>query len=161
MALTRRSLLEQIGAMGGVGATYLAMEALGLAVATPAGAENFSLPKGSGNGRSVVILGAGVAGLVSAYELTQAGYRVTVLEARDRIGGRAWTIRGGDRIEQIGRPDQRATFAPGPLLQCRASPHPFDASRDPWICAPLWCSDGDIRQRQQERRMGLRRQGSP
>lgn len=112
MALTRRSLLEQIGAMGGVGATYLAMEALGLAVATPAGAQNFSLPKASGNGRSVVILGAGVAGLVSAYELMQAGYRVTVLEARDRIGGRAWTIRGGDRIEQIGRPDQRATFAP-------------------------------------------------
>ncbi len=70
------------------GATYLAMEALGLAVATPAGAENFSLPKASGNGRSVVILGAGVAGLIAAYELMQAGYRVTVLEARDRIGGR-------------------------------------------------------------------------
>ena len=45
MALTRRSLLERIGAIGGAGATYLAMEALGLAVPTPAGAENFSLPK--------------------------------------------------------------------------------------------------------------------
>ena len=52
-------LLEQIGAVGGAGATYLAMEALGLAVPTPAGAENFTLPRGSGNGRSVVILGAG------------------------------------------------------------------------------------------------------
>jgi monoamine oxidase len=89
------------------------MEALGLAVPTRAGAENFSLPRDSGNGRSVVILGAGIAGLVSAYELMQAGYRVTVLEARDRIGGRSWTIRGGDRIEQIGRPDQRATFSDG------------------------------------------------
>ena len=49
--------------------------------------------------------------IVSAYELQQAGYRVTVLEARDRIGGRAWTIRGGDRIVQIGRPDQHATFS--------------------------------------------------
>ena len=113
MALTRRSLLERIGAIGGAGATYLAMEALGLAVPTPAGAENFSLPKDSGNGRSVVILGAGIAGLVSAYELQKAGYRVTVLEARNRIGGRAWTVRGGDRIEQIGRPDQVAAFSNG------------------------------------------------
>ena len=43
MALTRRALLEQIGAVGGVGAAYLAMEALGLAIPTPAGAENFAL----------------------------------------------------------------------------------------------------------------------
>ena len=113
MALTRRALLERIGAVGGVGATYLAMEAMGLSIPTPAGAENFSLPQGSGGGRSVVILGAGIAGLVSAYELSRAGYKVTVLEARDRIGGRVWTIRGGDRIVQTGRPDQHATFDPG------------------------------------------------
>ena len=113
MALTRRRLLEQIGAAGGAGAAYLAMEALGLAIPTPAGAENFTLPRTSGNGRSVVILGGGIAGLVSAYELRKAGYRVTVLEARNRIGGRVWTIRGGDRIVQIGRPDQHASFDPG------------------------------------------------
>jgi monoamine oxidase len=86
---------------------------MGLAVPTPAGAESFALPRTSGNDRSVVILGAGIAGLVSAYELKRAGYRVTVLEARDRIGGRSWTIRGGDKVEQIGRPDQHATFDPG------------------------------------------------
>ena len=113
MALTRRALLEQVGAVGGAGAAYLAMEALGLAVPTPAGAQNFALPRASGGGRSVVILGAGIAGLISAYELQKAGYRVTVLEARDRIGGRSWTIRGGDRIVQTGRPDQVASFAPG------------------------------------------------
>ena len=113
MALTRRALLEQIGRVGGVGAAYMAMETLGLAVPTPAGAENFALARGSGSGRSVVILGAGIAGLVSAYELQRAGYHVTVLEARDRIGGRSWTIRGGDRIVQTGRPDQLATFDPG------------------------------------------------
>src|SRR5690349_4938813 len=113
MALTRRALLEQVGAVGGAGAMYLAMEALGLAIPTPAGAENFKVPAGSGKGRSVVILGAGIAGLVSAYGLQKAGYRVTVLEARDRIGGRAWTLRGGDRIVQTGRPDQIATFDPG------------------------------------------------
>ncbi len=113
MALTRRALLEHIGAAGGAGAAYAAMEALGLAIPTPAGAENFSLPARSGSGHQVVILGAGIAGLVSAYELRRAGYQVTVLEARDRIGGRAWTIRGGDKIEQTGRPDQYATFDPG------------------------------------------------
>src|SRR6476660_6752333 len=113
MALTRRALLEHVGTAGGLGAAYMAMETLGLAIPTPAGAENFSLPRGSGNGLSVVTLGAGIAGLVSAYELQRAGYRVTVLEARDRIGGRSWTIRGGDRIAQNGRPDQLATFDPG------------------------------------------------
>ena len=113
MKLTRRAVLEQVGAAGGLGAAYAAMELLGLTFPTPAGAENFALPAGSGGGRSVVILGAGIAGLVSAYELQRAGYRVTVLEARDRIGGRAWTIRGGDRVEQIDRPLQQAAFTSG------------------------------------------------
>jgi monoamine oxidase len=113
MAVTRRTLLEQIGMIGGMGATYMAMEALGLAVPTPAAAEAFGLPAGSGGGRSVAILGAGIAGLVCAYELRRAGYGVTVLEARDRVGGRVWTIRGGDRIVQTGRPDQRAEFDDG------------------------------------------------
>jgi monoamine oxidase len=113
MTITRRTLLEQIGAVGGISAAYMAMEALGLAIPTPANAEHFALPVRSGNGKSVVILGAGVAGLVSAYELQRVGYRVTVLEARDRIGGRVWTIRGGERIVQTGRSDQRAEFEPG------------------------------------------------
>ena len=111
--VTRRSLLEQIAGIGGAGLTYSAMEALGLAFPTAAGAEKFALSRRSGSGRSVVILGAGIAGLVSAYELQRAGHQVTVLEARDRIGGRVWTIRGGDRIVQTGRPDQRAAFDDG------------------------------------------------
>jgi monoamine oxidase len=112
MALTRRALLEQIGKAGGLGAAYLAMETLGLAIPTPAGAENFALPRVAGR-PSVVVLGAGIAGLISAHELQKAGYRVTVLEARGRVGGRVWTIRGGDRIVQKDRPDQLATFDPG------------------------------------------------
>jgi monoamine oxidase len=111
VALTRRTLLEQFGRAGGLGASYLAMEALGLALPTPAGAEHFELPPTTG--RSVVILGAGIAGLVSAYELRRAGYAVTLLEARDRVGGRSWTIRGGDRIVHIGGEDQVAAFDPG------------------------------------------------
>jgi monoamine oxidase len=41
----------------------------------------------------VIVIGAGAAGLMAAAELIQAGRSVTVLEARDRIGGRIWTRR--------------------------------------------------------------------
>jgi len=46
---------------------------------------------------SIVIVGAGLAGLVAARELEQRGCRVAVFEARDRIGGRVWTLREGFR----------------------------------------------------------------
>jgi monoamine oxidase len=44
------------------------------------------------NGKSVVVIGAGFAGLAAAYELKSAGYDVTVLEARDRVSGRVVTF---------------------------------------------------------------------
>lgn len=48
----------------------------------------------------VVVIGAGFAGVTAARELTQAGKRVAIVEARDRIGGRVWytldRIRGFD-----------------------------------------------------------------
>lgn len=40
---------------------------------------------------TIVVIGAGVAGLSAARELKALGYQVTVIEARDRIGGRVWT----------------------------------------------------------------------
>jgi monoamine oxidase len=43
------------------------------------------------NGRQVLVLGAGMAGLSAAQHLKQAGAHVTVIEARDRVGGRTWT----------------------------------------------------------------------
>ena len=113
MALTRRALLERIGAVGGAGATLAAMQVLGLTVPTPASAADFMLPPGSGGGKSVVVLGAGIAGLVAAYELRRAGYEVTVLEARDRAGGRVWTLRGGDAVVHAERPLQHASFSDG------------------------------------------------
>jgi len=46
-----------------------------------------------GLARKVLVAGAGLAGLSAAYELVQAGHQVTVIEARDRPGGRVFTLR--------------------------------------------------------------------
>lgn len=43
--------------------------------------------------KKVIVMGAGLAGLAAAYELSQAGYDVIVLEARTRPGGRVFTMR--------------------------------------------------------------------
>ncbi|HEY8517326.1 MAG TPA: NAD(P)/FAD-dependent oxidoreductase [Candidatus Binatia bacterium] len=43
----------------------------------------------------VAVVGAGLAGLAAASELRARGFEVIVLEARERIGGRVWTVREG------------------------------------------------------------------
>jgi monoamine oxidase len=44
--------------------------------------------------RSVIVIGAGAAGLAAARDLSRAGCEVVVIEARDRIGGRVFTLTG-------------------------------------------------------------------
>ena len=98
MSLTRRVFLERIAQIGGYSAVFRTMQVLGL---TP-GASASTLPQLTadfGRGKSIVILGAGIAGLVSAYELCKAGFSCTILEARSRPGGRNWTVRDGTKVE--------------------------------------------------------------
>jgi monoamine oxidase len=105
--------LNRVGSAGGYGATYLAMQAMGLLPEALAYSGPPAMPEGAGAGISVVILGAGLAGMTACYELRKAGYECTVLEARDRAGGRNWTIRGGDRVEEIGGAAQTCEFDSG------------------------------------------------
>jgi len=121
MALTRRRLLGELGLLGGVGASVAALQMLGIASPGSVKAAGFALPVGSGTGKSVVVLGAGIAGLVAAYELRQAGYAVTVIEARNRIGGRVLTLRGNERVEQINRPLQHTNFGAGQYFNAGAA----------------------------------------
>ena len=53
-------------------------------------------------GKSVVVAGAGLAGLSAARDLEKRGAAVTVIEARDRVGGRVHTIRGAFAARQHG-----------------------------------------------------------
>jgi len=50
---------------------------------------------------SCVVVGAGLAGLSAAYRLNQVGWKVTVLEARDRPGGRVWSHRFPEAPELV------------------------------------------------------------
>src|SRR5579863_6630485 len=54
--------------------------------------DEFTLER-RGAPKKVVILGAGMAGLLAGYELGRAGHEVTILEAQMRPGGRVHTIR--------------------------------------------------------------------
>jgi monoamine oxidase len=119
-ALTRRGLLVGIGAAGGAGAMYAAMGALGLA---PSEQDKSFAPPQTGDftlrgkaAAKVVIIGAGVAGLTAAYELGKAGYDCTLLEAKNRAGGRNLTLRGGDRLDEMKGPSQDVRFGEGVYL---------------------------------------------
>ncbi len=106
--VNRRELLRMIGVTAGAAAMYQAMSALGVAADSP-----YRGPidlQGAPKGASVLILGAGMAGMTAAYELRNAGYRVQVLEYNNRSGGRNWSLRGGDRYTELGGATQECRF---------------------------------------------------
>ncbi len=113
MGLTRRQFLMRVGQAGGYSAAFVMMQSLGLLAVPEASAESSKLRLVDGKGTKVVILGAGIAGLVAAYELGKAGWSCTLLEARERCGGRNWTIRGGTDVEFTTGVRQSCSFDEG------------------------------------------------
>lgn len=110
--ISRRDMLRRAAGAGGYATAFLALQGLGLLASSAAQAAP-DLPATLGGGRRVIVLGAGVAGLVTAYRLERAGFDVQLLEARDRVGGRTWTIRDGTRVELAGEADQVARLSEG------------------------------------------------
>ena len=74
---TRAGLLRRAGVAG-----------LGVA-----GLSRLTAPARAASSASIVVVGAGLAGLTAAYRLKQAGYAAQVYEASNRIGGRCWSYR--------------------------------------------------------------------
>ena len=115
------------------------MQSLGLLAIPEASAESSKLRLVDGKGTRVVILGAGIAGLVAAYELGKAGYPCTLLEARERCGGRNWTIRSGSNIEFTSGVRQTCTFDEGNYFNAGPARLPSihrtcSATATSWVC---------------------------
>jgi monoamine oxidase len=113
MSLSRRDFLLRVGQAGGYSAAFTMMQSLGLLPIAASAASAIDQPAPSGKGTSVVILGGGIAGLASAYELGKLGYTCTLLEARERIGGRNWTVRNGTKVEFTSGFTQNCVFGEG------------------------------------------------
>lgn len=139
--LTRRALIRGVASIGGLGAAYAALSAfdlMGHGALAQGTSTTEPLPNGSLTGKSVVVVGAGLAGLCSGMRLARAGASVKILEATDRIGGRSLTLRNGDsyrewdwnsdttmRFEQVGDvppddPDNYLNAGPGRIPQHHA-----------------------------------------
>lgn len=123
--LSRRAFLSKASLLAG--SSYPAMLALGLIKSAPA--EAFDLTE-NGTGKHVIILGAGLAGMTAAYELKKLGYKCTILEARDRSGGRVWTVRKDTREKELNGPEQVARFDEGQYFNAGAAriPHHHEIS---------------------------------
>lgn len=76
--MSRRDPLAMVGMTAGASAMYAAMSNMGYAATS-----DYKGPiklEGDPKGTSVLVLGAGLAGMTAAYELSRAGYKVQVLE---------------------------------------------------------------------------------
>jgi len=123
---SRRQFLQAIGEVGGYAAVYQAMVTMGLlqpgdAMAAQTrkqwlerSALNMAGPK-----PTVAVIGAGISGLVAAYELKKAGFPFYVLEARSRPGGRNHTLRSGSIIQETDS-QQECQFEVNPELYFNA-----------------------------------------
>lgn len=119
-ANTRRRFLANLGRVGGAAVMYETMQAMGL-FRSPREAkaeDSFTPLTRGGPVTDVLILGGGIAGLTAAYELLKGGYKVTILEARHRPGGRNWSARGGTKETEIDGVEQTCSFGRDQFMNC-------------------------------------------
>jgi len=139
--VTRRRFLEQVGLAGGSAAMYETMTALGLINLPEAWAGPPELPQGSGAGKSVVILGAGIGGMTAAYELTRANYGCQIIELTERAGGRNHTARRGTVIKEVNengvQTEQVCNFDPDLYLNLGPGRLPYHHRRVLHYCKEL------------------------
>jgi len=98
--ISRRMFINALGSNAGAAGLYRTFGAMGLLPTPVAYAQPPQLARNAGCGSKVLIVGAGIAGLAAGYQLRKAGFDCLILEARDRPGGRVWTLRGGDEIKE-------------------------------------------------------------
>ena len=146
-AIRRREFLASIGRAAGSSAMLRTMAAMGIGTslsacgsssasgsgATPPPTGNppppsltrsprpGDWPANVGSGKSVVILGAGIAGMTTALEMTRLGYACTILEATPVAGGRNRTLRAGDTAIETDS-SQTCNFDTDPNLYFNAGP---------------------------------------
>lgn len=93
---------------------------------------------------TTLVIGAGIAGLAAAQDLTAAGHKVRILEATDRVGGRIRTDRdfAGVPVE-LGAEFVHTSVVPTweILNQAKIKTHYINQQSDLWICLP----DGSVR----------------
>lgn len=141
---SRREFLAAIGRSAGGTALLRTMAALGIGSTIPACGSSSAdpgapgsgplprrdsspsprpgdWPANVGNGKRVLVLGGGIAGMTTTLEMQRLGYDCTLLEARPQAGGRCRTLRGGDLAEEFDSVQQcqfdmqpNLYFNPGP-----------------------------------------------
>jgi monoamine oxidase len=121
-ALTRRRFLGHLGAVGGSSLVMTAMSSWEL-MAGAAGQR--PALEGRPRAAKVIVIGAGISGLVVGYELGKLGYDFRILEARDRVGGLAWTIRRGSEHTETTGERQVCTFDEGQHFNAAAWRIPY------------------------------------
>jgi oxygen-dependent protoporphyrinogen oxidase len=87
---------------------------------------------------TVAVIGAGLAGLTAGYLLKERGFDVTVFEARDRVGGRIWTIRKGDFIMDLGAAFYLGTYRESIDLIHEVGLGPLFTEVPVWGIMPKW-----------------------
>ena len=128
-APSRRELLSLIGTVAGSAAMYHAMTSLGLA-ADSAYTGPIKL-SGDVRGASVLILGAGLAGMTAALELRNAGYKVQILEFNQPSGRPQLDAARWRHVYRTRRPEADLRIRRRALFQSRPMADSLSPSRHP------------------------------